>query len=129
MTARVEVDCVGVAFHLVHITSRLQETLPLLKEKCQGFDSFLESKMVWVPRCQHEHFLFVPFIWFSGSFTSGYVDTALQGCIFPTAFMKYIMGGSGDFDNMKFLYYTWIWNLTLVREAIPLLFTLMIDNS
>lgn len=42
----VEVARVGVAFHLVNITIRMQETLPLLKEKCQGFDSFLESKMV-----------------------------------------------------------------------------------
>lgn len=92
-----------VTFHL-DITIRMWETFLLLKEKCQSFDNFLESKMVWVPRHQHEDFCFcsLPFIWLSAP---------LQGTralLYKAAYiqLQVIQGTFQDnFDNTQFLHY------------------------
>lgn len=125
------VPCWGrtwVTFYL-DITIRVWEILPLIKGKCQDFD--FKVKMVTVPDINMRTFLLLPFVWFSGSFTSGCVYGTVQGSAFPSGILPVTQESFQDnFNNMQFLYY--ILNIdpnsSKRSNSMSLLFPLTVHN-
>lgn len=133
MAAHVEVEC-GSLFTCT--SQQGCNTLPLLKEKSQGFESFLESKMVSVPRHQHEYFLSVPSFYLGQWFLHPRVHMYYSALLYISNCIYYALRMTqetfqNNFDSMQFLHY--VLNIepnpSKRSNSISLLFVLKIDKS
>lgn len=76
-----------VTFHL-GINNRVWETFHCLWKNWKGLTVFLRAGWFELPDISMgAFFLFLPFLGFSGSFTSGYICITVQGGVFPAVYI------------------------------------------